>query len=397
MFDASEILPVDALAEIGQLLRADRRPDLIDLGVGLYRDDAGRTPVPSYVKEAEQMLVETQTTKAYVAPDGDPEFARLVASVVLGAPLHKQLHDRLACAQAPGGTGAVRLTMDLIAHARPQATVWLGTPSWPNHAPLIAAAGLMMRTYRHYDPATATFDFAGMAATLDRANAGDIVLLHGCCHNPSGADPDAGQWDELARIITARGLIPLIDMAYQGLGDGLDADAAGIRRLCQLVPEALIAVSCSKSFSLYRERTGLLVALTTRAAAAAKVRSNLQSLARLSYSNPPDHGAAIVRTILDDDILSADWRAGIEAMRRRVVGVRAAFVQATAAQFDLDYVGRQKGLFALLPLAPAAVETLRRDHGIYMARTGRINLAGLNDRSMARFVDALAGILEPVC
>lgn len=394
MFEDVAKLPVDALVEVGALLRADQRDALIDLGVGVYRDHAGQTLVPAVVKAAERLLVETQTTKSYVAPDGDPIFAALLRSVILGAAFEPDRQRRIVCAQAPGGTGALRLAMDCIAHARPGTTAWLGAPGWPNHAPMLAAAGLRIQTYRYYDPTTATLDFTSTADALERAQPGDIALLHGCCHNPSGVDPDPAQWVDLAAIIERRGLIPLIDMAYQGLGEGIEQDAAGVRLLLDRVPEALVASSCSKSFGLYRERTGLLIILTSSAQAAAKVRSNIQSLARLNYSNPPDHGAAIVRTILESEQLTREWRTGLDGMRRRITDVRSRLAEEEPADLDLSFIARQKGLFALLPLDPETIEALRRDHGVYMTRSGRINLAGLNDQTLPRFVTALDHVLR---
>jgi aromatic-amino-acid transaminase len=298
----------------------------------------------------------------------------------------------MVCVQAPGGTGALRLAMDLVAHAAPGAVVHLGLPSWPNHAPMLAAAGLRIATYRHYDADAGAFDFSSMCAALAKAAPGDLVLLHGCCHNPSGTDPDAAQWQHLASLIANRGLVPLVDIAYQGLGDGLEGDAAGVRRLLDAVPEVFVAMSCSKSFSLYRERVGMLLVKTADERAAARVRSNLQSLARLNYSNPPDHGAAIVRTILADPRQTLMWRIGLAAMRMPIIAIRETLAQNE--KVDLSFIGRHNGLVAMLPIGAEAIETLRRDHAIYMARSGRINLAGLNDANIDRFVAALAATLE---
>lgn len=378
-------LPVDALVEIGRLLRADTRDDIIDLGLGVYRNEHGRTVVPDVVKAAELHLFRTQQSKAYVAPDGDPVFVEAVRQILLGP---ESSNSAMVCVQAPGGTGALRLAMELVAHAAPGATVHLGLPSWPNHAPMLAAVGLRVATYRHYNAEAGVIDFAAMCEALDKAAPGDLALLHGCCHNPSGTDPSAAQWQELASLIARRGLVPLIDIAYQGLGDGLDADAAGVRLLLDAVPEALIASSCSKSFGLYRERVGMLLVKAPSARAAATIRSNLQSLARLNYSNPPDHGAAIVRTILAEPQHALMWRVGLEGMRLRIMGVRERLAQSK--DVDLSFIRRQKGLFAVLRIEPQAIEALRCDHAVYMARSGRINLAGLNDTNIDRFVAALA-------
>ncbi|WP_077145688.1 aromatic amino acid transaminase [Sphingopyxis sp. KK2] len=372
MLEAAARLPVDALVEVGKLLRADGRADLIDLGVGVYRNEHGRTDVPGVVKTAERYLVENQSTKAYVAPDGDPEFNARVATMLLGEGARG---GSVVCAQAPGGTGALRLAMDLIAHASPGATVHLGVPSWPNHAPMLAAAGLRVEVYDYYDLERNALAFDATIAALQAARRGDVVLLHGCCHNPSGADPERAQWEQIVEIMAARGLVPLVDMAYQGLGEGLDEDAAAIRMIVERLPEALVAASCSKSFSLYRERVGMLLVKTDGDKAAELARSNIQSLARLNYSNPPDHGAAIVRTILGDAEQSRLWREGLDGMRLRIKDVRRRLAGASGGAFDLSFIGKQKGLFALLPIGAEDVEALRRDHGIYMARSGRINLA----------------------
>lgn len=259
---------------------------------------------------------------------------------------------------------------------------------------MLAAAGLRVETYPYYDTGLHELDFDAMCGALRAAKRGDIVLLHGCCHNPSGADPSGEQWREIIAIIIDRGLVPLIDIAYQGLGEGLDEDAAAVRQLVERAPTAFVATSCSKSFSLYRERTGLLLVKTPNSSVSETVRSNLQSLARLNYSNPPDHGAAIVRTILVDPAQTRLWRDGLETMRRRINHVRSRLAGSSCGAIDLGFIGRQRGLFALLPIRLEAIEAMRCDHGIYMARSGRINLAGLNDGNIERFLAGLAVVSD---
>ena len=373
----------DPLLSLIALYREDPRPQKIDLGVGVYRDEDGHTPIMRAMKAAERRLVEEQPTKSYLGPEGDVGFVALSAQLAMGP--HA---EGLVGVQTPGGTGALRLAAALIQSARPGGTVWLGTPSWPIHAPIFESAGLTVRTYRHYDPATGGLAFEDLKRALQQARGGDVFLIHGCCHNPSGVDPDADQWTEIARLIAERGVVPLIDLAYQGLGDGLDEDAAGARLLVAAVDEALIAYSCDKNFGLYRERTG---ALFVKAAAAETARSNLHLLARYIWSMPPDHGAAAARIILETPALNADWRAELDTVRDRLNGVRQALA---AAHPRLAPLGDQKGMFSLLPLTPDQVSAIRRDHAVYMAGSGRINIAGLTLESVPRFAQAFDAVLS---
>ena len=373
----------DPLLSLIALYREDPRPQKIDLGVGVYRDEGGHTPIMRAMKAAERRLVEEQPTKSYLGPEGDVGFVALSAQLAMGP--HA---EGLVGVQTPGGTGALRLAAALIQSARPGGTVWLGTPSWPIHAPIFESAGLTVRTYRHYNPATGGLAFEDLKRALQQARGGDVFLIHGCCHNPSGVDPDADQWTEIARLIAERGVVPLIDLAYQGLGDGLDEDAAGARLLVAAVDEALIAYSCDKNFGLYRERTG---ALFVKAAAAETARSNLHLLARYIWSMPPDHGAAAARIILETPALNADWRAELDTVRDRLNGVRQALA---AAHPRLAPLGDQKGMFSLLPLTPDQVSAIRRDHAVYMAGSGRINIAGLTLESVPRFAQAFDAVLS---
>lgn len=388
IFDLLAPQPSDALLGIIAAHRADQRQNKTDLGVGVFRDDDGNTPVMQVVKTAERVLVEGQVTKAYLGPEGDQDYTSALARIALGDRIVAS--DRLTGVQTPGGTGALRLGAELIARAHPGATVWMGFPTWPNHAPLFRSAGLKVSEHRFFETKSGSIDMAGMIEDLRRARAGDIILLHGCCHNPTGADFPPDQWKEIAALCLARGLMPFIDLAYQGLGDGLDADASATRMMMDAVPNLLLAYSCDKNFGLYRERVGALWLQADCAAAAALTRSNMLSIARSLWSMPPDHGAAIVRTILHSPDLTEEWIAELDIMRERINGLRSALGDAHPA---LAPIARQRGMFALLPIEPSAVVCLREDNGIYMAGNGRINIAGLTTSGIAPFVQALTPYL----
>ena len=387
MFQTLLPQPPDGLLTLIGLFRDDPRNSKIDLGVGTYRNAAGITPVMEAVKAAERILLDGQQTKGYLGPEGDQRFVELLTPVAFGA---ADAHaGRLVGVQTPGGSGALRLGGELIAAARPGATVWLGTPTWPNHRPVLEAAGLAVAEYRYFDPATQSLCFDDMMAALSAADPGDVVLLHGCCHNPTGAELEPAQWDAVARLVADRGLMPFIDLAYQGLGGGLDPDAYGARRVLAAAEEALVAYSCDKNFGLYRERTGALFALARDADAASVVFGNLLTLARVNWSMPPDHGAAAVRIVLDSPELSRLWRTELDGMASRINAVRTALADAEPR---LAFLSRQRGMFSQLPITPETVATLRRDHGIYMAGSGRINLAGLQVADAGIFVSALRAV-----
>lgn len=387
VFGSLQPQPADALLALIGLFRDDQRSAKIDLGVGTYRDDAGGTPVMEAIKAAERRLVEEQRTKAYLGPEGDQRFVELLQPIAFGA---ADAHaGRLVGVQTPGGSGALRLGGELIAAARPGARVWLGTPTWPNHRPVLEAAGLAVMEYRSFDVATQSLRFDDVLAALSGAEAGDVVLLHGCCHNPTGAEFDEAQWEEIASLLAQRRLLPFIDLAYQGLGSGLDADALGTRLVLSRVEEALVAYSCDKNFGLYRDRTGALFVLARDDAAAQVVRGNLLTLARVNWSMPPDHGAAAVRAVLESQELTHTWRVELEAMCRRINAVREALA---AADPRLAFLAGQRGMFSQLAIAPEAVAALRRDHAIYVAGSGRVNLAGLRTADAPTFVRALSAV-----
>lgn len=395
MFDRLTPAEPDALVAITAACRADPRPDKIDLGIGVYRDGAGRCPVMDSVKIAEDRLLRTQESKSYVGQLGDPEFGELLAIEVLGADRFSDNRDCLVTAQAPGGTGALRLAAELVRSGDPHPVAWVGSPTWPAHEPLLRAVGFEVRDFVYATSNTRELDFASILSALNRARAGSVVVLQGCCHNPTGIDWRPEHWLRIADLCTKRRLIPLVDFAYMGLGEGLAEDARGVRLLIDRLPQALLAVSCSKAFGLYRERTGLLIVKCARPDAD-KVRAQLTNLARLLWSMPPDHGAAVVKTILTDSQLAAAWRDEVSGMRERLLAVRATLVKAGDG-VNLDYRAllSQRGLFTVFALDPHQLSALRKEHGVYLADNGRANLAGLNEGNMDRFVQAMASAAPP--
>ena len=389
LFDRLEAQQSDSLLALIGMARADTRPEKIDVGVGVYRDAAGTTPILRAVKAAERVLLETQETKAYLGSEGDARFVELIKPIVFGGQGARS--DRIVGVQTPGGCGALRLGAELI-KATGGGRIFVGQPTWPNHTPLIGAAGVEFVSYPYYDKATRTILFDRMIEALNGAEAGDLVLVHGCCHNPTGADLGLNQWRELADLVAARGLVPFVDLAYQGLGNGLEEDAAGTRLVVEAASQALVAQSCDKNFGLYRERTGVLFVKASSPEVAKTVFGNLLGLARTMWSMPPDHGAAIVRTILDTPELEADWRAELKEMLARIRGLRARL-----AAFDprLGFIDEQNGMFSMLPLTPQAVVELRASHGIYMAGSGRFNVAGLSDDNVDLFAAAVVEKMGP--
>jgi len=384
LLERLEDQPQDSLIALIALANADPRPTKIDVGVGVYRDSAGNTPILKCVKAAERRLVETQATKSYIGSQGDVRFVELIRPIVFGEGAADD--GRIVGLQTPGGCGALRLGAELIAKANPLARIFAGEPTWPNHAPLIASAGVEMVGYPYYARDSREICFDRMMAALGEAEAGDLVLLHGCCHNPTGADLDMDQWRAVAGLVSERGLIPFVDLAYQGFGDGLEADSAGTRLVVAAAGQALVAQSCDKNFSCYRDRVGSLFVKASSARGAEIAFANLLGLARTMWSMPPDHGAAVARIILDDPELRLLWEAEVEAM-----GARIRMIRARLAAFDprLAYIAAQKGMFSMLPLSPAQVMALREKHGIYMAGSGRFNVVGLSDESVARFAAAV--------
>lgn len=377
----------DALLSLIGAYRRDPRADKIDLGVGVFRDDLGATPVMRAVKAAEQVLVNTQPSKSYLGPEGDIGYLDLLKPIIFGGRVDHEVFG----VQTPGGTGALRLACELLKAARPDIRVFVGAPTWPNHTQILDALDLETVTFRHYDQGAMRLAFDETMAVLETARAGDAVLLHGCCHNPSGADYSLEQWAAIAELVARKGLLPLIDLAYQGLGLGLEPDAAGMRLVLAAADDALLAYSCDKNFGLYRERVGALYALSRQADALELAASNIKGLARTNWSMPPDHGGAVVRVILESATLTAQWTAELDAMRTRVTDLRVRLAKAVPS---LAPLAGQHGLFGLLPVSPAQVARLREDHAIYMAGSGRINLAGLAVTNIDKFARAYEACLQ---
>lgn len=384
MFNKLKAQPADSLLALIKVFHADTRQTKIDLGVGVYRDQHGKTPVMRAVKKAEKFLLETQDSKRYLGPEGDLTFVNLLKPTIFGAT--SNVLERTVGIQTPGGSGALRLGAELIAAANPNAQVWLGTPSWPNHAPIFGSARLAVKDYQFFDLATQKIDFDRVVEALSLANAGDIVLLHGCCHNPTGIDFTTEQWNQITALVVERALVPFIDLAYQGLGDGLEQDAEPTRLVLSAVDEAMVAYSCDKNFGLYRERVGALYLVSRNSRELQIAESNLASLARVNWSMPPDHGAAIVRAVLESAELTEVWKAELQEMCSRVNGNRATLAAAHPA---LAFIAKQRGLFSNLAISKETAAALRLKHGIYMADSGRMNLAGMQPDDAEAIVKSL--------
>lgn len=396
MFESIKRVPGDAILGLIQQLKDDPNPNKVDLGVGVYRDVHGNTPIMRAVKSAEQILVDTEQTKSYIGSHGDPVYGELILKTVFGDESPVLAERRASATQSPGGTGALRLAADFIAAQLPGKSIWLPTPTWPNHLGVFGHAGIGIQRYPYVD-ADNTFDFEAMMAGLQAIPEGDILLLHACCHNPSGFDPDREQWRRILDVVRERHLLPLVDFAYQGFGDGLDEDAYGVRLLADNLDEMLITQSCSKNFGLYRERVGTFIAVARNAEEMANVRSQLAVTARENYSNPPAHGSAVVATIFTSPELTARWREELDDMRGRIATLRQQLVDGLKP-YGLDerfgFVLRQRGMFSYTGLTPAQVDRLRDDYSIYMVTSGRINIAGLNESNLDYVCKAIADVVR---
>lgn len=395
MFEVLEVLSPDPILGLMAAFREDPRSQKVDLGVGVYRDEAGDTPILDCVAEAEQRYIDAATTKTYIGPPGTPEFNDAVRRLMFGRD-HAVIRDRrVAGVQTPGGCGALRVAAELVKRARPDTTVWVSDPTWANHVPLLGNAGLKIKTYAYYDAATRGLAAEAMMAALAQVPAGDLVLLHGCCHNPSGVDLKAEHWQRVAELANQRGFVPFIDLAYQGLGDGLDEDAIGVRIMAAACPELILASSYSKNFGLYRERVGALQIVNANPGVAGIVQSQLGSVVRGIYSMPPAHGAAIVETILGDEALNAAWIKELTTMRERINGLRdvLAVRLGAATGKDFGFIRDQRGMFSFLGITPEQVQRLRTEFGIYMVDSSRINVAGINNSNIDHFTRACAAVL----
>ena len=394
MFETLQPQPADKILALMAQYRADPRETKIDLGVGVYKDATGLTPVMRAIKTAEHKLWEDQDSKAYVGLAGDPAFGDAMIKLVLGDAVAR---DTISAAATPGGTGAVRQAFELIQMARPDARVFVSNPTWPNHLSILKYLGMGMVPYRYFDDETRGVDFNGMIADLKTAKVGDVVLLHGCCHNPTGANLNAAQWEEVISVLKSTGATPMIDIAYQGFGDGLEEDAAATRTVTAAMPETIIAASCSKNFGIYRERTGMLMVVSQDTFAKGLNQATLAFLNRQNFSFPPDHGARIVTMILNDDAMRADWMAELEDIRTSMLGLRgdlAAELQRLSGSDRFGFLAQHRGMFSRLGTTPEKVEKLRVDAGIYMVGDSRMNIAGLNAKTIPILAKAIidAGI-----
>ncbi|QKV65727.1 aspartate/tyrosine/aromatic aminotransferase [Pseudomonas sp. 43A] len=395
-FDAIGRVPGDPILGLMEAYAQDANPRKFDLGVGVYKDAQGLTPIPEAVKIAEARLVESQDTKTYIGGHGNPLFGKVINELVLGADAKLIAEQRAGATQTPGGTGALRLAADFIAQCLPGKGVWLSNPTWPIHETIFAAAGVKVSHYP-YVGSDNRLDVDAMLAVLNEVPKGDVVLLHACCHNPTGFDLSHDDWQRVLDVVRARNLLPLIDFAYQGFGDGLEQDAWSTRLFAAEVPELLITSSCSKNFGLYRDRTGALIVCAKTADKLIDIRSQLANIARNLWSTPPDHGAAVVATILADPELKARWADEVEAMRLRIAQLRSGLVEALephGLRERFAHIGVQRGMFSYTGLSPEQVKQLREHHSVYMVSSGRANVAGIDATRLALLAEAIASVCK---
>lgn len=384
---------LDSIVAISLAFREDPRPEKVDLGIGVYKNSAGETPIMGAVKQAQTIVSETQKTKAYVGFGGCEEFNLCVTDLVFG---DSSVKDRISTIQTPGASGALRMLADLIKFAQKDTTVWLTNPSYANHQPIMEAAGLKVKFYSYFNPNTKLVDVDRMLAELAHAGPKDVVVLHGCCHNPTGADIDFSAWKAITELATKNGFTPFVDIAYQGFGEGLDADAQGLRYMAERVSEMFVTSSCSKNFALYRERTGAAMVLGENAAHAANAKGKLFSLARTTYTMPPDHGAALVRTVLQSEQLTAMWKSELSEMQQRLLTLRQSLCNQLRNQHNtsqFDFIESHKGMFTMLGLTADQMVRLREEFGIYGVADSRINIAGLTEKDIPYVADAIMKVL----
>ncbi|HCN01295.1 amino acid aminotransferase [Pantoea ananatis] len=396
MFESISAAPADPILGLADLFRADDRPNKINLGIGVYKDETGKTPVLTSVKKAEQYLLEHETSKNYLSIDGLPDFAHCTQELLFGQGNALIAAGRACTAQTPGGTGALRVAADFLSTQTSVKRVWVSNPSWPNHKNVFNAAGLEVCEYQYYDAANHTLDFDGMLASLKEVKAGDVVLFHGCCHNPTGIDPTAEQWQQLAQLSLANGWLPLFDFAYQGFARGLEEDAEGLRIFAASHQELIVASSYSKNFGLYNERVGAITLVAGDAATADTAFSQVKYTIRANYSNPPSHGAAVVATILGNDALRTIWQQELSDMRQRIQRMRQLFVNTLAdkgAQQDFSFIIKQNGMFSFSGLTKDQVIRLREEFGVYAVNSGRVNVAGMTPDNMSALCEAIVAVL----
>ncbi len=397
MFENVKAIPGDALLALMMEFKKDPTPAKIDLGVGVYKDDAGLTPILPAVKKAEALILENEQSKGYIGPAGDPELAPLLQSLMLGSTHTLIREKRIATAQTPGGTGALRVAGDLINALNPNAKIWVSDPTWSNHFHVFAGAGIEVRTYPYYDAQQNTLAFDNMLAAIHEIPSGDVILLHASCHNPTGIDPTLEQWQQISDLIAERSLLPLIDCAYQGFGDGLEEDVQGLKLILEKSSEALITTSCSKNFGLYNERIGALSVVAAEPEHCNNVFSQACNCIRANYSNPPAHGAAIVTTILSDQALRQQWETELSEMRTRIHRMRTELVKNLSTlsnERDFSFIAAQKGMFSYSGLSRDEVKYLKDKYAIYAVDSGRINIAGINDGNLERLSQAIAEAID---
>ncbi|HCR3553818.1 TPA: aspartate/tyrosine/aromatic aminotransferase [Morganella morganii] len=396
MFENITAAPADPILGLADSFRQDPRENKINLGIGVYKDETGKTPVLSCVKKAEKYLLDNETTKNYLPITGIPEFGTVTQALLFGDNSDIITAKRARTAQAPGGTGALRIAADFIAKQTSAKRVWISNPTWPNHNGIFASAGLEICTYNYYDAENHSLDFNGMLASLEAAQAGDVILLHGCCHNPTGIDPTAEQWAQLSVLVKEKGLLPVFDFAYQGFAAGLDEDAQGLRIFAKSHPEMLVASSYSKNFGMYNERVGACTLVAADPDTADRAFSQIKIVIRTNYSNPPSHGGAVVTTVLSDPELKEEWIQELTTMRERIKRMRQLFVntlQEKGAKQDFSFIIRQNGMFSFSGLTKEQVARLRDEYAVYAVSSGRINVAGLTLENMVPLCEAIVAVL----
>jgi aspartate/tyrosine/aromatic aminotransferase len=396
MFEAIDVAPPDPILGLTEAFKQDSNPNKINLGVGVYKDASGKTPVLAAVKAAEARILESETSKGYLPINGDPGYGEQVRRLLFGQDSKLVNDGRAVTAHTPGGTGALRVAGDYLKAKHPNTTVWMSDPTWANHPAVFTAAGLQQAKYAYFDATKNALAFGQMLDSLKQVSAGDAVLIHACCHNPSGVDLTPEQFGQVGELLTERKALPLVDFAYQGFASGLEQDAAGLRALAAKVPEFMVCSSFSKNFGLYNERTGALTVVAGQTAAAQAVLSHVKVVVRRNYSNPPSHGGAIVTTILGDAELSAQWETELTTMRDRINGMRRLFastLEAKGANRDFSFITQQRGMFSFSGLNKDQVAALREKHSIYIVGSGRINVAGMTEANMPRLCEAIVSVL----
>ena len=393
MFESLQLLPPDAIIGLIAEYQNDTREPKVDLGIGVYRDAAGETPILDVVKEAERRIVASQTSKSYIGSAGSAAFNEAMRDLTFAGAVDA---GRIAMLQTPGGSGSLRVAAGVVLRARENATVWASSPTWANHVPLLGGAGLELKSYAYYDDEQKTLDLDAMLDALHDIPKGDIVLLHASCHNPTGIDPDEDQWRAIADVVVERELLPFVDVAYQGFASGLDSDAFIVRELAGRVPEMIVCTSCSKNFGLYRDRVGALFMVTADGKTRDIAQSQANNAVRTMYSMPPDHGAAVVETILHDDALRSAWAAELGEMRERLQEMRRLLddaLRAAAPEHDFSHVVRARGMFCFLGISTEQVRRLKSEHSVYMVDSSRINVAGITAENVEHIARSVAAVL----